>query len=578
MRKTGILMPISSLPSPYGIGTLGKAAYDFVDFLAAAGQSLWQILPLGPTGYGASPYQCFSAFAGNPYFVDLDLLASQGLLTAEEIGEGWGDNPACVDYGLLFEKRPCVLAKAVARQDKQAETYQSFCTQNAFWLEDYATFMALKEAYNHVSFQQWPEPLRIRQASALQAAQEKYAPRIEYWRCVQYFFFCQWLALRQYANACGIEIVGDIPIYVSPDSSDLWASPQLFQTTSDGRLAMQAGVPPDSFSASGQLWGNPLYDWPYHKRTKYAWWLERMRFSAQLYDVLRIDHFRGFASYYAVPADATDATMGEWRPGPGKSLMKAFHRELPDMAIMAEDLGFLTEEVFELLVYSGYAGMKILQFAFDSRDESDYLPHNYPRHTWVYTGTHDNTTLGDWQYSALPDDVAFARRYLGLTAQQSLPDGMIRAALSSVADTAVIPLPDWLHLGIEGRINTPSTLGGQNWQWRAVYGQITPELCAHIGEWTKMYGRLSVQARAQEGFASDMQPAETLYERTLQTYVERAVEKAVVLPPQTELTAQEQKAALEAGLPSTAERLDAQESGIIPEITPIGPEQEPEGD
>ncbi|MGD9559192.1 MAG: 4-alpha-glucanotransferase [Oscillospiraceae bacterium] len=504
MRKAGVLLPISSLPSPYGIGTLGKQAYNFVDFLVSAGQSLWQVLPVGPTGFGDSPYQSFSAMAGNPYFVDLDLLAANGLLLPEELPAAVGAEREKVDYGRLFETRFAVLATAAARQNKAAPEYRTFCEQNAFWLDDYALYMAIKEAHGNKGFQDWPAPLRLRQSEALRAASAQYAPRVEFWRCVQFFFSGQWCALKRYANARGVDIVGDIPIYVSPDSCDLWANPQLFQLDAGGHPKAVAGVPPDSFSKDGQLWGNPLYDWRAHKRTRYAWWITRLRQSAQLYDVTRIDHFRGFAGYYAVPAKDENARRGRWQPGPGADFIRAVHRALPDMRIIAEDLGFLTEEVHELLDISGYPGMKVLQFAFDSREESDYLPHNYQRHCVVYTGTHDNNTLAGWVRELPVNDRVFARRYLGITQRQSLASALIRAVLSSVAETAVVPMADWLGLGSEGRINTPSTLGGDNWRWRLLPGQLTHELARKMRLDTRTWGRLSNIEREKEALSATL--------------------------------------------------------------------------
>ncbi|MDL2324167.1 4-alpha-glucanotransferase [Ruminococcaceae bacterium OttesenSCG-928-A16] len=497
MRKAGVLLPISSLASRHGIGTLGKTAYSFIDFLAEAGQSYWQVLPVGPTGFGDSPYQSFSAFAGNPYLIDLPLLVQQGLLLHQEIGTEWGEVPSKVEYGLLFKKRFAVLAKAAARQNKADPAYRAFCEAHASWLDDYALYMAIKEAHGQVGLQHWPAPLRTRQPAALQQAAVQYAPRAEFWRCLQYFFFTQWQNLKTYANQNGVELVGDIPIYVSDDSSDLWANPGLFQTDQNGHLSVVAGVPPDAFSADGQLWGNPLYNWPAHKRTGYAWWMRRLAHSAALFDVSRIDHFRGFCDYYAIPAGAKNARVGEWRPGPGKDFIRALHKKLPAMQIIAEDLGFLTPEVHELLAFSGYPGMKILQFAFDSRDDSDYLPHNYHHHTVAYTGTHDNTTTQDWQYTAPKANVAFCRRYLGLTPHQNLTESLVRATLASVAQTAIIPLQDWLHLGADARINTPSTLGGNNWRWRLVPGQLPQALATHMRQQTALYGRLSAAQRAK---------------------------------------------------------------------------------
>ncbi len=498
MRTAGILLALSSLPSSHGIGTLGAAAYDFIDFLAAAGQSHWQILPPGPTGYGDSPYQSFSAFAGNPYYIDLDLLAEAGLLTAEEIAALPPGRDGRTDYAELFSTRFAVLEKAFRRQDVSSPAYRAFCLTNAFWLDDYALYMAIKEAHGQKGLAEWPEALRRRDGAALRRAAAEYAPRPELLRCLQFFFYRQWDELHQYARARGVNLIGDIPIYVADDSADLWANPGLFQLDTTGRPAAVAGVPPDAFSATGQLWGNPLYDWPAHKAGHYAWWLSRLRHAARLFDVTRIDHFRGFQDYYAIPAGDETAENGVWRKGPGKDFIRALHRALPQMRIIAEDLGYLTPEVRELLQYSGYPGMKVLQFAFDSREESDYLPHNYPKNTVVYTGTHDNTTSEAWAKDAAPEDVAFARRYLGLTARQSMAEGMIRAAFMSVADTVIVPLQDWLRLGAAARFNTPATLGGANWRWRLKPGQLTGECAEAILGMTRTYGRLSAPVRARE--------------------------------------------------------------------------------
>ncbi|NLW79454.1 MAG: 4-alpha-glucanotransferase [Ruminococcaceae bacterium] len=527
MRKAGVLLPVSSLPSPYGIGTLGRQAYDFVDFLVRAGQNLWQVLPVGPTGFGDSPYQSFSAMAGNPYFIDLELLAANGLLERREISRHWGEDPGRVDYNLLFRQRPKVLAKAVARQNKAAPDYRAFCEEQAFWLDDYALYMAIKEAHGHRGFMAWPEELRLRHPEALKAARAQYAPQMEYRRCTQFFFYQQWMALKQYANAAGVDIVGDIPIYVSDDSSDLWANPELFLLDDGGHMRAVAGVPPDAFSADGQLWGNPLYNWPQHNRTHYAWWIARLRHSAQLYDITRIDHFRGFAGFYAVPPGDDNARRGRWVKGPGMDFMRAINSALPDIQIIAEDLGYLTREVHELLALSGFPGMKVLQFAFDSREESDYLPHNYQRHTVVYTGTHDNNTTRAWAHEARREDITFARRYLGIGPRQNLTDAMIRSALSSVAETAVVPLQDWLGLGAEARINTPSTLGGNNWCWRLQPGQLTDALAAHMRLYTRTWGRLSAVEKAKEQLAAELAEKADTFGTVMPVASERSAEKLI---------------------------------------------------
>ena len=491
MRTSGILMPVSSLPSPYGIGSLGAEAYRFVDFLAAAGQRYWQILPIGPTGYGDSPYQSFSAFAANPYFIDLDALEQRGLLTHDEIARfDFGpEAPEGIDYGALFRTRFAVLELAVRRFDAGEDAFRDFCAANAFWLDDYALFMALKAENGMRAFSLWPKDVRARRPAALAAARARLAGQVRFWQVVQYLFYEQWAALKAYANAKGVEFIGDIPIYVSPDSSDLWADPSLFQVDADGALTEVAGCPPDAFAADGQLWGNPLYNWDVHLKTGCAWWIRRLRHASAVYDVVRIDHFRGFESYYAIPARDKTAVNGVWRKGPGTAFIDVIRRKLPDVRIIAEDLGYLTDDVKALLRASGFPGMKVLQFAFDSREESDYLPHNYTQNSVVYTGTHDNTTTADWELSAPAGDVAFARRYLDVEGGADFTRRFIRAALASVSDTAVIPMPDWLGLGAEARINTPSTLGG-NWLWRMDPAALTDALAADILALTKLYGRL----------------------------------------------------------------------------------------
>ena len=489
MRSSGILMPVSSLPSPYGIGTLGQAAKDFVDFAAEAGQKWWQVLPIGPTSYGDSPYQSFSSFAGNPYFIDPDILVQKGLLTHEECHSfDFGGNPSQVDYGKLYEHRFTLLRKACSRFDFGDWDYQGFCYRCGWWLEDYALFMALKAAHNMVSFQQWEDGYRLRHPQALDEFRSQHSSDIDFWKFVQYQFQLQWNELRSYANEKGIGIIGDIPIYVSPDSADVWAGSQLFSLDENLRPIEVAGCPPDAFSATGQLWGNPLYNWEYHKSTGYQWWVQRMRSAGEWYDMVRIDHFRGFESYYAIPAAEETAMNGHWVKGPGMDFIGTLKTQLPELKIIAEDLGFLTPEVFQLLADSGFPGMKVLQFAFDSREESDYLPHNYKPNSVVYTGTHDNTTTADWKQSAPAEDVAFAHEYLGIPEEGNLTQAFIRTALASVCDLAVVPMADYLELGIEGRINEPSTLG-KNWVWRAKGDDFAPLLAKRICRMAKIYGR-----------------------------------------------------------------------------------------
>ena len=490
MRTSGILMPVFSLPSPYGIGTFGKDAYEFVDFLVKAGQSYWQVLPLGPTSYGDSPYQSFSSFAGNPYFIDLDTLKEDGLLTEEDLAAfDFGDDPTRIDYGKLYQNRLPLLKKAFDRFVPDKE-YHAFCAENAWWLDDYVLFMALKKAHGDENWAEWDEPLRVREEATLSAARRTYAEQLSFFRFVQYEFTVQWTALKEYANAAGIRIIGDIPIYVAYDSADVWADPVQFQLDKRLRPELVAGVPPDSFCEDGQLWGNPLYDWSYMERDDYGWWKRRMRHALKLYDMVRIDHFRGFESYFAVPYGELTAKNGHWVKGPGMDLFEALKAALGgELPIIAEDLGFLTPAVRELLADSGFPGMKVLQFAFDSREDSDYLPHNYGRNCVVYTGTHDNDTILGWTETADAEDVKMARQYLHVDDEEGFNWSMMRAALMSVADTAVLMMQDIIGLDSKGRINTPATLGN-NWQWRIGVGCINDWLAGIVRENTALYGRL----------------------------------------------------------------------------------------
>ena len=486
MRASGILMPVFSLPGPFGIGTLGREAYRFVDFLAGAKQSYWQILPIGPTGYGDSPYQSFSAFAGNPYFIDLALLAQQGLLAEDELPAPQPEGP--IRYDRLYAERPAVLQLAAQRLlAGPGAAYRAFCEAHSAWLEDYALFMAIKEEQGQAGLAGWPDALRCREPAALEDARRRLAGRCDYFKAVQFFFYQQWTSLKAYANGKGIRLIGDIPIYVSPDSSDLWTRPELFQTDGQGRLTRVAGCPPDSFAADGQLWGNPLYDWPRHAAEGFAWWKRRMRHATSIYDVVRIDHFRGFESYFSIPAGAATAQGGVWVKGPGQAFLDAMHEAVGRDAVIAEDLGYLTDEVKALLAASGCPGMKIMQFAFDSREPGNYLPHTYTAHSVVYTGTHDNVTTEGWQQSASSEDVAYACRYLRCE-PAGLTEAMICACLASVSELAVIPIADWLHLGAAARINTPSTQSG-NWLWRLDGAALTADLAAHIAGLTQLYER-----------------------------------------------------------------------------------------
>ena len=492
MRTSGVLMSLTSLPSPYGVGSMGKAAREFADFLAAAGQTWWQILPIGPTSYGDSPYQSFSTFAGNPYLIDLDDLAEEGLLKSHEYKSlNWGDDPHRVDYGLLHENRFPVLRKAVRRLHLALpEDYGAFLSANESWLGDYALFMALKEANHGRPWQEWEEPLRCREEKAMEKARVKYARDLRFWEGVQYLFFHQWEGLKRYANDRGIRFIGDLPIYVSADSADVWARPEQFQLDGELRPVEVAGVPPDGFTDDGQLWGNPLFDWERMAQDGYAWWIERIRRQKGFYDVLRIDHFRGFDEYFAVPYGETTARNGYWKKGPGIALFRAVEARLGKQNIIAEDLGYLNDSVRQMLSDSGFPGMKVLQFAFDSRGgESDYLPHKYVPNCVCYVGTHDNDTAVGWLESISPEDRQFAVDYLKLTVGEGGAWGLMRSALATVADTVILTAQDLLGLGSEARMNEPSTLG-KNWQWRAGEGVFTPELAHKLRRETALYYRL----------------------------------------------------------------------------------------
>ncbi|MCM1569941.1 MAG: 4-alpha-glucanotransferase [Roseburia sp.] len=494
MRKQGILMPISSIPSEYGIGTFGKESYLFVDFLKKAGQRLWQILPLGPTGYGASPYQSFSTFAGNPYLIDLELLIEEGYLTREECEEcDFGKDAGTVDYEKLYEARFPVLRKAWKRAvEKGLETrkdYVDFLKKSSYWLEDYALYMALKDAFPGKCFIDWEEDIRLRSPMAMAQYRRKLEDEIRFYEFQQYLFAKQWRELKLYANKAGIEIVGDIPIYVAFDSADTWSHPELFQLDEKGMPVGVAGCPPDAFSVTGQLWGNPLYNWEFHKTTNYKWWMERIAYCYELYDVVRIDHFRGFDEYWFVPYGDETAQRGHWEAGPGYDFFETMKRRLGHKKVIAEDLGFLTDSVIQLVKDTGYPGMRILQFAFDGGAESMYLPHNYEHNCVVYTGTHDNETTPGWLENRSPEAKAFLKEYLNCSDEKELNWELIRLAVSSVANTAIIPMQDYLELRNEARINTPSTLG-DNWKWRMKKGAATDELAQRIYKLTKLYGRL----------------------------------------------------------------------------------------
>ena len=490
MRESGILLHITSLPGPYGIGTMGKNAYRFVDFLEAAGQSCWQILPLTPTGFGDSPYQSFSACAGNHYLIDLDTLAEEGLLTKQELeGADWGADPGRVDFGRLYVERGRILKLAYGRFVPDA-AYEAFVRDNESWLSDFALFMAVKEEMGGMPWLYWPEDLKCHDEAALASKGAELSGAIGFQYFLQYQFDRQWKALRGYANKKGIRIIGDVPIYVPLDSADVWAAPELFQLDGQRRPEVVAGCPPDSFTADGQLWGNPIYDWQKMHDTDYRWWVNRLKAAEKMYDVVRIDHFRGFESYWAVPAGDKTARNGRWVRGPGMDFIRAIQKALPDLDFIAEDLGYMTKEVRQLQLDSGYPGMKVIEFAFDSREASEYLPHLYPVDSVCYTGTHDNATLKQWFDEASPEDIAFARAYLGLNAEEGQVYGMIRGGMSSVSRLCVVQMQDYLELGGEARMNAPGTLSTANWTWRAGEGFDSGELAERIYAITKLYGRL----------------------------------------------------------------------------------------
>lgn len=490
-RSCGVLMPVSALPSPHGIGTLGDAAYRFADFLSAAGQSWWQMLPVGPTGWGNSPYQSFSSCAGNPFFVDPELLCRDGLLTEAELAaaDGGGD-PGRIDYGRLFANRLPLLEKAAERGwPRDAEQVEAFVRENAGWLPDYALFMALKRHFGMRPWTAWEDgDLRLRRPEALEAWRKKLLPDVRLFTYIQYLFFRQWNALRDYARARGVGIIGDVPIYVAMDSADVWADPAGFLLDGQRLPREVAGVPPDRFSADGQLWGNPLYDWDAMRRDGYGWWIRRIEGASRLFDVLRLDHFRGFESYWAVPYGEATAKHGRWVSGPGMGLIGVLLQWFPNVRFIAEDLGMLTPAVRELLRESGLPGMKVLEFAFDPRGSVGALPHAYGKNCVCYTGTHDNAPLLAWRDEADPAELAFAERYLGLNEKEGFCRGMLRGGLASPAGLFIAQMQDYLELGAESRMNTPGVPDG-NWEWRMLPDALTPALAARMAEAARIYGR-----------------------------------------------------------------------------------------
>ena len=496
MRSSGILMHITSLPGPYGVGTMGRQAFAFVDFLKEAGQSFWQILPLTPTGFGDSPYQSCSTFAGNHYLIDLDALVEDGLLKKEELeGIQWCRKETKADFGLLYNSRLKVLRLAYNRF-KGGREFETFCDENSQWLGDFSLFMALKEQNSGKPWYEWPERVKFRKSEALESARKELREQIRFYNFVQYLFSKQWSALRSYAAQNGVQIIGDVPIYVPLDSVEVWSNPGLFQMDENLNPVAVAGCPPDAFTEDGQLWGNPLYRWDVMEKDGFAWWLRRLEAAGKWYDVIRIDHFRGFEAYWSVPFGDKTARRGQWVKGPGMAFTRAVKKGLPSLAMIAEDLGFLTQEVLDMRDDSGFPGMKVLTFAFDSREPSDYLPHTYSKNTVCYTGTHDNMTTRQWFDTAGEEAVKYAAEYMTLSEEEGYVWGMIRTAFACVSDLCVTPLQDFLDLGAEARMNFPGTLSDSNWTWRVKDGIMTSTLAERILRLTKLYARLGNQIKA----------------------------------------------------------------------------------
>lgn len=496
MRGSGVLLPIASLSSRYGIGCFSKEAYAFVDSLKEAGQRYWQILPLGPTGYGDSPYQSFSAFAGNPYFIDLEKLTGEGLLTEDECeGVDFGGDARCIDYEKQYLGRFILLRKAYERW-KSGDGSGGWEMQEKLGMvleeetKEYCFYMAVKNHFQSRSWTEWDEDIKLRRPQAMEAYREMLKDDILFCQFQQMKFQEQWAALKEYAHGQGVKIIGDIPIYVALDSADSWAHPELFQFDENSRPAAVAGCPPDGFSPTGQLWGNPLYRWEYHAKTGFDWWMKRMAYCFQMYDVVRVDHFRGFDEYYSIPYGRETAIHGTWEKGPGLPIFQKMEEIFGTVDIIAEDLGFLTPSVIGLVKDTGFPGMKVLQFAFDSREKSNYLPCYYNQNCVVYTGTHDNDTVKGWYGKLEEADRQLCVEYMdnGSTPTEEIHWDFIRLAQSSTADLSVIPMQDYLGLGSEARINTPSTLGG-NWTWRMDGGAFTHEIAARCRRMTELYGR-----------------------------------------------------------------------------------------
>lgn len=485
MRSTGILLPIFSLPNSYGIGTLGHEAYQFIDFLKASKQKYWQVLPIGPTSYGDSPYQSFSVFAGNPYFIDFALLEKDGLLEKNDYAYLY-DESLSIDYEKLYNTRFTILKKAYEKFD--VTTMSSFLKEHQDWLDDYALFMCLKDYHQGVSFLEWEDCYKKRNKKALKEFINKNEKDINFWKFIQYEFFKQWFLLKEYANSNGIKIIGDMPIYTALDSSDVWSNKKEFLLDKDLKPKLVAGCPPDYFAPLGQLWGNPLYNYKQMEKNNYKWWVRRVEVAMKLFDTIRIDHFRGFEAYYTIPYKDKDATRGKWKKGPNVNLFNELKKQLGDIDIIAENLGFLTPSVQEMLDNLGYPGMKIIQFGFDPKADSDSMPHNLSYNMVAYPGTHDNPPIRGWYEGLEDEEKAFVHEYLYFDNPYEVGNMMIRSVLASPCYLAIIPFYDYLQKGNCARINTPGVMGG-NWLWRMEKGDMNKDLCEYIGKLTTTYRR-----------------------------------------------------------------------------------------
>ncbi len=501
MHSCGTLLHISSLPSRYGIGTLGKSAYNFIDFLNKSGQKYWQILPIGPTGYGDSPYQCYSAYAGNPLLIDLEKLIEEKLISEYDPDIKFLNKANGFDsYSKLFNIKNVVLHKACETflstdNKKKLNTYITFCNKNVDWLDNYALFMSLKYHFNQVMWLEWPDDIRLRKGEAIAEYSKTLEKEIEYWKFTQFKFFEQYNALKNYANENNILLFGDMPIYVSADSADIWADPKLFMLDDNLKPIKVAGCPPDDYSPTGQLWGNPVYNWDAMKVDGYKWWINRVAYSQKLFDLIRIDHFRGFESYYSIPAKDKTAENGEWVKGPGYELFEAIKKELGDVNLVAEDLGFLTDSVKKMLKRTGFPGMKVLEFAFYDKD-STYLPHNYIQNTVAYIGTHDNDTTIGWYKTLDKKTKKFAKQYCRLSKSEGINWGLIRTLYSSVSDLVIVQMQDFLGLDSKSRMNTPSTVGNGNWMWRMKESDMSLSLIKKIKKLAKLYSRSNPKKKA----------------------------------------------------------------------------------